>query len=782
MNYASPLTTRIPSPPATTQTGSAQRRGFEDDWVHDGISVLGIKGKQPAFELERRRPSGTDSPGEDHNKSDIEPASTPHQTVARSFLDERQQSSFQKALLSSSPPTPAAVSSLIHVTMCPNDGDDPKQPHLPKTRWQQFKCLLKTQLKYIGPGITMSVAYCDPGNWSTDLQAGSQFGYPLLFVILLTGVFGIILQVMSLRIGIVCNKDLAVLTREWVLGLGKRSKDKAHNAASAAASALFTHGAEIMDIGASTSSQRALWEDRGRQILLWTLYLVAEGAIICTELAELVGSAIALNLLFPKLPLWAGVLVTSLDVFLILFIYLPETRSIRVFEACIGALVLVVISCVVALVVKVDPWWPDVFHGYLPSSTIIGPQALYVSIGILGATCMPHGLFLGSHFAMFEREAKALQPSIERFTSQTFFGLSADEEQRSAFRGASPNRLRKGINAFRFWIARSLPGINPVVLGVEPTGTRAGDGDPRRASQIGNFTQGLAKGDQTDPRAIARRIIHSTIDVTISMLAFAITTNSALLIVAAQAFYFGIGNDTGAHGSIVVGDLFEAFDLLKTKLNHVSAVLFAIALLAAGQSASITVTLAGQIISEGMINWRTSPFIRRCITRGITLVPSFAVATTVGRSGLDTMLVASQVALSMALPFVLLPLLAITASTDWMRVLIPHSNEDEAKRLAAAPSSLILKITSWSWWTRYAQHPLIASSPAQRSNITPSIDPGARLCSSLEAASSHPYSYSYMHFANSWPMVATTVVIYVIIVLADGFVIVTTAIGTGGAS
>lgn len=140
------------------------------------------------------------------------------------------------------------------------------RPPAPTTRWQKVKAFLATQLKYIGPGASMSVAYCDPGNWATDLSAGSQFGYRLLFVVLLTGIFGIVLQVLSARMGIVRGKDLAVMTREWVMSLRRGKED------------------------------RGPWPQRGRVALLWTLYLVAEGAIICTELAELVGSAIALNL------------------------------------------------------------------------------------------------------------------------------------------------------------------------------------------------------------------------------------------------------------------------------------------------------------------------------------------------------------------------------------------------------------------------------------------------------------------------------------------------------
>lgn len=162
----------------------------------------------------------------------------------------------------------------------PNDDDESQLPTpskdasieasdsgSPPSRLSTIKAFAKRQLKYVGPGVAMSVAYCDPGNWQTDLSAGSQYGYTLLFVILMAGCFGIVLQILALRMGIVCQKDLAVLTREWALQIGSRSR-----------------------------YADAKWLKRSRVGLLWLLYFVAEGAVICTELAELVGSAIALTL------------------------------------------------------------------------------------------------------------------------------------------------------------------------------------------------------------------------------------------------------------------------------------------------------------------------------------------------------------------------------------------------------------------------------------------------------------------------------------------------------
>ncbi|PWN28033.1 Nramp-domain-containing protein [Jaminaea rosea] len=689
----------------------------------------------------------------------------------------------------------------------------------PKGRWDKFKWFLKMQLKYLGPGITMSVAYCDPGNWSTDLQAGSQFGYPLLFVILLTGIFGIILQVLSLRMGIVCNEDLAVLTRRWVMSIGKSKKPVAINRDRSQSPSPSPMTVE--DPSTSTSTRHSVWAHRSRVGLLWTLYLVAEGAIICTELAELVGSAIALTLLFPKLPLWGGVLITSADVFLILFIYRPDTKGLRAFEFCIGVLVLIVISCLVALVVKVEPHWPDVFHGYLPSAAVVGPQALYVGIGILGATCMPHGLFLGSHFAMFEREehtdreaevTAAQERRERRHDHDTASNCEAQREAQHvlpvpsststvADKGTRARRLRSTMHR----LARRIPGVDPSVLGITTP----------EEEQAAAKARGATPPPPRPPptlRSLNRRLLHSTIDVTASMILFALTTNSALLIVAAQAFYFGLdgspANET--HGNVVVGDLFEAFDLLSSRLNHASAILFAVALLAAGQSASITVTLAGQVISEGMIKWRTNPFLRRCLTRGITLIPSFVVAAAVGRGGLDRMLVASQVALSMALPFVLAPLLVITAQEKWMVVKIRDAGEageeDDAtgQHEEAAPQATQttdgagVRQSASSWWTRLTRG---RGKPQQRRRLSFSLRPEhTRSSSSLSSSSSEDERegrealpaaavtgapsrmITVVHYASSWPLVAVTAAIFTLIVLCDGFVLITTALGTGGAA
>ncbi|WFD02070.1 Manganese transporter smf1 [Malassezia obtusa] len=328
--------------------------------------------------------------------------------------------------------------------------------------------------------------------------------------------------------------------------------------------------------------------------ILIPLYIINEGAIIATELAELIGSAIALNLLFPKLPLWGGVLVTSADVFLILVLYRPS-MSVRIFESLIGVLVLIVLACFIILLVRVDPNWGDVFYGYIPSHKIVEAGGLYVSISILGATIMPHSLVLGSHFATIDR-------------------LEGYEEVESE--ASSEVDARGDTNEERASIARTPSRSGSLSPSHKPsTGTwRALKKLYRNIAATHIQVPEVVQDDELPPQQpvslehIQLLLKHASWDIAICLVLFAITINSAILIVASAAFYYG-NNRKG--DTEVVGDLFQAFELLRDTVGKVPAILFAIALLTAGQSSSITVTLAGQIISEGFIHWRVTPFDAR---------------------------------------------------------------------------------------------------------------------------------------------------------------------------
>ncbi|KNZ76908.1 Manganese transporter pdt1 [Termitomyces sp. J132] len=425
---------------------------------------------------------------------------------------------------------------------------------------------------HTGVGIVCAVAYFDPGNWGVDLQAGSQYGYRLLFVVLLAGIFAVFLQVLASRLGCVTGLDLASHCR------------------------LLLH---------SRPKHTLLY----RWIGLYPLYVLSEVAIIATDLAELLGSAIALCMLFPKLQLWHGVLITAFDVFILLLFGDPlRGRPVRMFELTIAGLVLAVLICIVIIISRVHVDWGKAFEGYLPSKYIFSSGALYTSVGILGATVMPHSLFLGSALATQDRVDPAPQHS--------------------------------GMSRHAHWQNRSYAFVHS-------------------------------------------HIYHGIADVVISLFGFAVLINSLILILASAVFFYS----SAEHGA--PASLFDAYDLIRDLVGKGAATLFAIALLAAGQSSSIICTVAGQAVSEGFLHWRTSPFIRRIITRLIAIIPSMTVAIAVGRPGIDALLVISQVVLSIVLPFIMIPLIYCTSSKSIMSV-----RKVRGALLLSTPSDIALRIMS----------------------------------------------------------------------------------------
>ncbi|KAH9487086.1 Iron transporter SMF3 [Psilocybe cubensis] len=448
--------------------------------------------------------------------------------------------------------------------------------------------------RHVGVGIICSVAYFDPGNWSVDLQAGSNFGYrPMLFVILVAGLGAIVLQTLACKLGCVTGLDLASHCR------------------------LLLHN--------NSRHPRLV-----RRLVLYPLYVLSEIAIISTDLAELLGSAIGLCLLFPKLPLWGGVVITAADVLIFLFFADPsrsQGRPVRLFEYTIIGLVLAVFACFVVLLVKASPDWSDVFMGYIPNKGLFQsePDAVYAAVGILGATVMPHALFLGSSLATQDRVSDA--PVDGQLPSNSGHQMSR----------------RSNIRQF----VSSLFRI-----------TRA----ERVASNI-DYRSKYGERENNPLLFIRQHLGHGIADVVTSLLTLAVPINSAILILAAAVFYKGNGQNHNTPAG-----LFEAYQLIQERIGDGGAVVFALALVCAGQTSSITVTLAGQIVSEGFIEWKVSPFFRRFITRCISLVPSVIVAISVGRDGLSTLLVASQVVLSVVLPFVAFPLIYLTSSKVVMQV------------------------------------------------------------------------------------------------------------------
>ncbi len=375
-------------------------------------------------------------------------------------------------------------------------------------------------LSFAGPGALIAVGYIDPGNWATDLAGGSRYAYALLSVVLVSSLMAMLLQALSLRLGIAAGEDLAAGCRD-------------------------------------------AWPRAAP--LLWGL---AEIAVAATDLAEVLGSAIALQLLF-GLPIAVGVLLTGLDVLLLLGL---ERRGVRRLEAFVIALVAVVAGSFVFELALSRPDAAGILAGYVPTRAILADGGmLYVAVGILGATVMPHNLYLHSSLVQtrgFERT---------------------------------------------------------------PAGKR---------DALGN----------------------ATLDAALS-LGVAMLINSAILALAAAVFHRA--------GRVEVAELGDAHRLLTPLLGTRSAsTVFAVALLAAGQSASITGTMAGQVVMTGFLRVRLRPWARRLLTRSVAMVPALGVALWAGERGTADLLVASQVILSLQLPFAVVPLLRLTADRRRMGALV----------------------------------------------------------------------------------------------------------------
>lgn len=369
-------------------------------------------------------------------------------------------------------------------------------------------------LAFAGPGYLVSVGYMDPGNWGTDIAGGAKYGYALLWVILASNLMAILLQTLCARLGLVTGKDLAQACRDY-----------------------YKKPAAI-----------ALW-------------LLCEVAIIACDLAEVIGSAVALELLF-KIPLVIGVLITGLDVLLLLGLMRFGFRKV---EALIITLVATIALCFALQLLQASPDWVGVGRG-LVTPQLPDSQALFIALGILGATVMPHNLYLHSSVV----QTRAFEKTRE--------GL------RHAIKGA-------------------------------------------------------------------------TLD-TVLALGMAFFVNASILIVAAAAFHTA--------GRYEVTDLKEAQELLRPLLGGAAATAFAVALLASGQSSTITGTLAGQIVMEGFLNLKIAPWKRRLITRLLAIIPAMILITANGGKNTVDLLTLSQVVLSMQLSFAIFPLLAFTSDRKRM--------------------------------------------------------------------------------------------------------------------
>jgi manganese transport protein len=375
----------------------------------------------------------------------------------------------------------------------------------------------KKMAAFAGPGYLVAVGYMDPGNWATDIAGGARFGYALLSVIMLSNLMAIMLQSLSARLGIASGRDLAQACRDAY--------------------------------------------SRRTTFFLW---IVCEIAIAACDLAEVLGAAIALQLLF-GIPLLWGVCLTSLDVLLVLYM---QHRGFRLVEALVVGLILGIASCFAIELWLASPDLGQMAAGVLPRTEILkNPDMLYISIGILGATVMPHNLYLHSSIVQTRKYGDSL-PS-----------------KREAIR-------------------------------------------------------------------------YATIDSTVALMS-ALFINGAILVMAAAVFHGGPHED--------VADIGDAYLLLDPLLGAtVASTLFAVALLFSGQNATLTGTLAGQIVMEGFLNIRLRPWLRRLITRLIAIVPAVIVIAVSGEEGSGPLLVLSQVILSLQLPFAIFPLVQFTSSKKMM--------------------------------------------------------------------------------------------------------------------
>jgi len=361
-------------------------------------------------------------------------------------------------------------------------------------------------MSFAGPAFLVSVGYMDPGNWGTDLDGGARFGYTLLWVIFASNLMAQFLQILCAKLGLVTGQDLAMACRDYY-----------------------------------------------RRPVVIAMWLLCEIAIIACDLAEVVGSAVALNLLF-KIPLTLGVLLTGFDVLLLLGFMKFGFRKI---EAIICTLIATVFGCFLYDMLLAKPDWGAVAQStFIPS---LPAGAIVVAVGILGATVMPHNLYLHSSIVQTRKHGR-------------------------------------------------------------------------------------------DPEAMQSALTFNKVD-TIVALSFAFFVNAAILVLAASVFPPGSK----------VEELQQGHELLKSTLGASSALVFAIALLASGQSSTITGTLAGQIVMEGFMNWKVTPWLRRLITRCLAIVPAIILIQLSGGKDTVGLLVNSQVVLSLQLPFAIFPLVAITS-------------------------------------------------------------------------------------------------------------------------
>ena len=398
-------------------------------------------------------------------------------------------------------------------------------------------------MAYAGPGYLVSVGYMDPGNWATDIAGGSKFGYTLLSVIMLSNLMAILLQSLCVRLGVATGRDLAQSCRDY-----------------------FSPQVNF---------------------ILWVL---CEMAIAACDLAELLGSAIALQLLF-GIPLVWGVCIMALDVIVLLLL---QSKGFRYVEALVITLVATIAGCFTAEIIFSRPDVGGILMGFVPNHAIVqNLPMLYIAVGILGATVMPHNLYL--HSAIVQ--------------------------------------------------------------------TRAWQNTPEKKWEAIKF---------------------GTIDSTVA-LSLALFINASILIVAAATFH-----TSGYHE---VAEIQDAYKLLSPLLGvGAASAIFGFALLASGQSSTLTATMAGQIVMEGFLQLRLPPWLRRLATRLLAIAPALVAIIIFGEQSTGQLLIFSQVILSLQLSFAVIPLIIFTSDRRLMGEFV---NPRWLKVVASAVAVIIVSLNVW---------------------------------------------------------------------------------------
>jgi manganese transport protein len=390
---------------------------------------------------------------------------------------------------------------------------------------------------FAGPGYLVAVGYMDPGNWATDIAGGARYGYKLLTVVFISNLLAILLQALAARLGIASGRDLAQACRDHY----------------------------------------------SRRVTL-ALWVLAEVAIAATDLAEVIGSAIALNLLF-GLPMALGVCITSLDVLIVLYL---QHHRFRYVEALVVLLIAGIAGAFALELYFSKPDFVRVLGGFLPTTELLRDrEMLYIAVGILGATVMPHNLYLHSSIVQTRKYGESLESRSE---------------------------------------------------------------------------------------ATSFAVIDSTVALT-----SALFINGAILVVAAATFH-GTGYEE-------VADISDAYKLLAPLLGtSLASTMFALALLFSGQNATLTGTLAGQIVMEGFLNLRLRPWLRRLVTRCVAIAPALAVVVLYGEQAAGSLLILSQVILSLQLPFAIFPLVMFASDKKIMGKLAIG----RGLKLLAWPSAIVI--------------------------------------------------------------------------------------------